>query len=369
MIATPKAAVLTSPETMEIKDFPYPKLDTGMLLRIDSAGVCGTDVHIYNGEVPNLPYPIIQGHEICGTIEQLPENNGIICSEKLNVGDRVVLVPGISCSNCEYCRSFPHMENYCKNRTAYGINMSSLKPPHLFGGFSEFLYAYPRFWAYKIPRSLSPDTAVLIETLSVAMRAVERGFYPNSQYSMGFGIGANMVVQGAGPIGILAALSGKVAGANVIIVDELEHRIKIAKQMGIKNAVNENQMQPHERIAAVKELTEGQGADIIVECTGELSAVNEGIDMLRRGGRYVEMGHFADVGSSKIKPYSICRNDIEIIGSVIAPPPQFKKALYVMKNYDFPFDKLITHKFSLEQTQEAIENAEKRNGMKTIIKP
>ncbi|MBI4167944.1 MAG: zinc-binding dehydrogenase [Candidatus Aenigmarchaeota archaeon] len=364
-----KAAVLTSPKRMEIKDFPYPKLDTGMLLKVDSAGVCGTDVHIYNGKVPNLPYPIIQGHEICGTVEQLPENNGIICSEKLNVGDRVVLVPGISCNNCEYCRSFPHMENYCKNRTVCGINMSSSKPPHLFGGFSEFLYAYPRFWAYKIPRNISPDTAVLIETLSVAMRAVERGFYPNSQYSMGFGIGANMIVQGAGPIGILAALSGKVAGANVIIVDELEHRLKIAKQVGIKNAVNVKQMKPHERIAAVKELTEEQGADLIVECTGELSAVNEGIDMLRRGGRYVEMGHFADVGSSTIKPYSICRNDIEIIGSVIAPPSQFKKALYVMKNYDFPFDKLITHRFGLEQAQEAVENAEKRNGMKTIIKP
>lgn len=364
-----KAAVLAEPNKIEIRNFPRPNTDNGILLKIESVGVCGTDVHIFNGRVPGLPYPIIQGHEICGTIEEISDESNVISNSPLGIGDRVILVPGTSCKKCHYCKFFPHMENYCQHRSIYGVTMCCSNPPHLFGGFAEYLYVLPNFWVYKLPKKISTDVGVLVETFAVAMRAVERGFYPTSPFSAGLGIACNVVIQGAGPVGLLAALSAKIAGGNVIILDKIDFRLKMAKKIGINNTLNIKNLTKEKRIKTVKEMTRGLGTDIVVECTGELEAVEEGIPMLRKGGRYIELGHFADVGEVRLKPFLICRNDLEIIGSVIAPPQQFQKVLDIMEKYDLNLEQMITHRFKLGDTEKAIKNVEERNGVKTIIKP
>lgn len=366
-----KAAVLKSDKNIEIEDFPKPEnIKDGILIKILSVGVCGTDPHIFNGERAGVNHPVIMGHEICGVIENIGKRYESISYDSFNVGDRITIVPGTTCKKCYYCKTFPHMENYCLQRRIYGVTMKSDQPPHLFGGFSEYLYLLPGFWAYKIPESITDDVGSLAEPLAVAIRSVERGMMPGLPYvSMGPGIGSNVVVQGAGTIGILTTLVAKLMGFNVITLDKIDLRLKMVKEFGASKVLDIKNLTKEERIQAVKEQTNGIGADLVIECTGELDAFEEGIEMLRRGGRYVEMGNFADVGFSKIKPNFICRNDIEIVGSVISPPQNFKKAIYILKNYDYPFEKLITHKLGIDDAEKAIKNVAERKGIKTVIKP
>jgi len=366
-----KSAVLKSEKNIEIEEFPKPKnIENGMLIKILSSGVCGTDPHIFNGERAGVNHPIIMGHEICGVIEEIGKKYESVSYDNFSVGDRVTIVPGTTCKKCYYCKTFPHMENYCIDRKIYGVTLKSDQPPHLFGGFSEYLYLLPGFWAYKIPENVTDDVGSLVEPLAVALRSVERGLMPGLPYiSMGLGIGSNVVVQGSGTIGIFTTLIAKLMGANVITLDKIDSRLKVAKEFGASQILNVKNLTREERVQKVKELTNGIGADLAIECSGDLEAFEEGIEMLRRGGRYVEMGNFADIGFSKIKPSLVCRSDIEIVGSVISPPQNFRKAIFILKNYNFPFEKLITHRFRIEDSEKAIKNAAEQKGIKTVVKP
>jgi L-iditol 2-dehydrogenase len=361
---------------LEVKNFDKPKVaDDALLLKIEACGICGTDVHIFRGRRKGTPFPIILGHEFSGVVEEV----GAQASEAMNVrngglaeGDRVTVVPGLPCGRCFYCRNFPQYGNLCTNRLVYGVSRSSRNPPHLYGGYAEHIYIEPGSWVYKLPRGMSFELGALAEPMAVATRALERAFAPGVPFAgQGFGLGSTVVIQGAGPIGLLATGAAKVAGAGkVIVIDRVEQRLRMAERMGADELVDMREFESaNERVKRVLELTEGIGADVVIECTGVPAAVAEGFEMVRRAGKYVEVGHFTDPGGVEIRPHVICFKDMDVLGSWVYPPTQFREALAVLSSGKLPFEELITHKFKVEEALKAIEASESGKCIKAMIKP
>jgi L-iditol 2-dehydrogenase len=374
-----KAAVLKEAKKIEIMEFDKPEVKKdGILMRTEICGICGTDIHIYEGRM-KVPYPIIPGHEFCGKIEEIGETAKTleVMGKTLAEGDMITVVPGTNlfCGKCYYCRFLPHKPNLCINRRAYGSSMSCKNPPHLLGGYGEYVYVDPvHFWVYKLPDDMPLEVAVLTEPMAVASRALERAFEPGLPSARdGFGPSRSVAVQGAGPIGLLVLAAAKIAGAGkVIVIDMAEERLKIAQKFGANHTINLKEIsKPEECIGEVRKLTHGLGADVVVECTGVPTTFPEGIEMTRNGGRYVEVGHFTDSGGVEIHPHSICKKDIDILGSWIYPPTQFETAVSLLySNFDtVPFKELVTHKFRLEETEKGIETMKKHEGLKVVIKP
>ena len=371
MIEMVKAAFLASQRKIEIKDFPKPPSDKRTaLVKVTGCGVCGTDPHIYDGSRLGVVYPNIPGHEIVGILEEMGQECKINTYGTLDIGDRIAIVPGKTCGQCYYCKTFPHLENLCVARKIYGVTLDASNPPNLFGGFAEYLVLNPDYWAFKLPDNIPKGVDSLIEPFAVALHAVERSVAPGLPYaSMGLGPGTTIVIQGAGPIGILATCAARVMGAKVITVDVIKERLRMAKRFGASEVLNVKDIPSELRAIRVREILEGIGADIAIECAGTTQAFEEGIQMIRRGGRYIEMGNFADVGFASVKPSYICRNDIDITGSVIASPWDFRRVLYILTNYQYPFQELITHKFKIDEAEKAIFHVANKRGIKSIIVP
>ncbi|MDE1856792.1 MAG: alcohol dehydrogenase catalytic domain-containing protein [Candidatus Micrarchaeota archaeon] len=365
-----QAAVLERPQTITIAEYRKSVPDGSMLLKVGGAGVCGTDTHNFNRQIPNGPYPYIMGHEVSGTIEAIGRSCGVNSYERLEVGDRVAVTPMIGCGECYYCKKFPHIVNYCQNRRAIGTFYTAKNPPHLYGGFAESIIIPPGFWVHKLPDSVPLDIGALVEPMAVAIHALARIAGTGAPYGqMNVGIGTSIVVQGSGPIGLLVAICAKFSGARVTVLDKVQERLELAKELGINETLNVSGMDDDTLIARIKGLHDGGGPDAVIEATGELDAVQVGVMLPRRGGKYIELGHAVDGGEIRIRPDYICRNYLEIIGSVLAPAHEYPKALHILSNADIPFRKMITGKFRLEDTEKAILNATARRGMKSMVLP
>jgi L-iditol 2-dehydrogenase len=374
-----KASVLEDVGKLSVRDYPRPDVgEGGMLLEMDLCGVCGTDIHLYGGNM-NIPFPVIPGHEFVGWIKELGEGTaGLeVKGQPLAKGDLVTVVPGTNgfCGTCYFCRFMPHKPTYCTNRRVMGVNLSSSEFPHLLGGWAEEIYVdAAHYWVYKVPEGVPAEVAVLAEPMAVSSRAMERAYSPGVPTSgEGFGPGDSVVVQGAGPIGLLAIATARIAGAGkVIAVDMVDERMEIAEKLGADHIID---MRSHtdldSRVAEVKRLTNGLGADVVIECAGVPAAFAEGIELTRRGGRFVEVGHYTDPGNVEVNPHTICMKDIDILGSWAYPPTQFDTALQLLKRGmdDLPLAEIITHKFSVANAEKSIETVKSRKGIKMAITP
>ncbi len=362
-----KAAVIAEPGKLEVRDFDVPKVaEDAMLVKVRACGVCGTDVHLYRGHL-KAPFPIIPGHELSGTVEELgPKANEKlkVHGGALNVGDPVTVVPGLPCGKCHYCRE--NLPNLCTNCAIYGVNRSCANQPNLYGGYSEFLYVEPGSWVYKLPSGMSFETAALTEPTAVSTRALWRALGPIEKAH-----GMTVVVQGLGAIGLLATATAKNAEAEMVIgVDRVEQRIQMALKMGVDEIIDMRELEtPEARVKRVQELTKGLGADITIECAGVPAAFSEGIEMTRRAGKYVEAGHFTDQGGVEIRPHVVCFKDMDILGSWVYPMWQFSEALKVLNSRKFPFEELFTHKFNINEALRAIETSERGECIKALIAP
>jgi len=371
-----KAMVFSEPGKMHISRFDRPEVDEdSILLKVEMVGVCGTDLHIFKAHLSGVPFPIIPGHEILGIVEELGKRANermVIYNGPLETGDRVTLVAGIPCGECFYCRHYPHYDNLCTGRKAYGITRSCEDPPHLLGGYAEYMYLLPGTSIFKVPKRIPAEAAVLTEPLAVASRAVERAFQPGVPFSgEGFGLSSSVVIQGAGPIGILATAVAKAAGAGeVIAIDSVDTRLKMVKEFGADFTIDLRELKTsEERINKVLELTDGHGADVVIECAGIPAAFKEGLEMVRRGGKYIEVGHYTDAGPIDIRPHTICKKDVDILGCWAYPRTQFKKSLSLLDSGGYPFEKLVTHKLSIDEAPKAFSIIEAKEAIKVAIVP
>lgn len=371
-----KAAVFLGPEQLEIKDFPKPKIARDCaLLKVTNCGVCGTDPHIFSGHL-KVPTPTILGHEFSGILEEMgpdfPKKD--MLGKALKEGDAVTLGTSLVCGECYYCRFMPHRNNLCENCDIYGITMTCDNPPYLFGGYAEYVYLYPNTWVFKVPEGLTLEEAALADPMACATKTFERAFQPGLPSSWdGFGIGKSVVIQGLGTIGIMAAAAAKAAGAYPVIgIEGVPLRMEMAKKFGVDVIIDLAKFPTaEEKVQEVKKLTNGIGPDVVLEMAGVPNVFAESIMLARPGGKVVEFGHFTDVGTDAINPQHIVNKDLEIYGVFAYPNSQIATSLTLMQQTKdrFPYHELITHRFPVEKSVEALKAGRDRTCVKSMIVP
>lgn len=369
-----KAAVFLGNETIEIREFPKPKVAQDCaLLKIAACGICGTDPHIYKGHL-KVPAPIVLGHEFSGVIEEMGTDFPRVdmLGKELKAGDRVALGTTMNCGKCYFCRFTPHRNNLCTNCDIYGITMGINKSPSIFGGYSEYIYLLPGSWLFKIDDNMSFEEAALADPCACATRVVERAFSPGMPSSNdSLGIGKSVVVQGLGTIGLLSAACAKACGAYPVIgIESNPIRIAHAKTFGCDVVIDMNEYKTAlERTSKVKELTGGLGGDVVFEMAGVPAAFSESLMLVRAGGKVIEFGHFSNVGTTPLNPQDIVNKDLDIHGVFAYPNSQIGIALNMLQHTKdrFPYKTLITHRFSVEQAEDAIRIGSEKSCVKAMI--
>jgi threonine dehydrogenase-like Zn-dependent dehydrogenase len=303
-----------------MREVPWPKVPPkAALIKIGACGVCGTDQHILKGHWPKpLPWPFTLGHELAGVIVEIGADlKTDFMGKPLTVGSKLMLPPLMPCGFCDWCKHYPEQANKCLTPVYYGRYLGFDKPPHLWGGWAEYVYVdleeLPGTKIYKLPDDMSLLLGSLSEPMTSCIRAFNRAIKAG-----GFKWGDTVVIQGTGPIGILAVAAAQEMGAGrVIAVGAPETpRLQLAREFGAEATVDiEKYKTADERIKRVREIVGGYGADLVMDCSGHPTAGPEGIEFLRDGGTYVEMGQFTDAGSIQTSWHRICTKDLNVLGS------------------------------------------------------
>jgi L-gulonate 5-dehydrogenase len=315
------AAVTTAIRTVNIQRSPTPtRGPQEALLRVETVGICGTDLHIYDGSFP-APLPLVQGHEISGVVEDLPDEYG----GPLAVGDRVAVEPVVACGTCHTCRI--GRRNTCMAVSAIGV--------HRAGGLQEVV-AVPVANCYKAA-DLPADAVALCETMSVSLRAVSRPQVSAAD---------TVVVLGAGPIGLGAVLGASSLGAKVMVVDRFELRLKLASELGATELVQDLDELP----ARVDDWTSGTGASVVIEATGSGVVAARAFDVVGHAGRISIVGVSQDPLPISVRPFT--RKEIDVYGSISTL--DFAGAVAFTRAHKEEVRRLVSHRFALEQTGEAI---------------
>lgn len=385
MNRTVKAAVLTAPKTIEIRDFPYPAIPRGgAVIRTELSGICGTDKHTFKGEIRQYagtaqeittPFPIIQGHENVGIIEEITEEGKHrleFDGQELHVGDRVVMCPDTVCGECWFCKHIPDYP-WCDSIRSYGNSLSCDVPPHLFGGFSQYMAITDKVKLYKVPAGMKPEQAVFAELFDVTY-SLDKAKELYAFDGEGFAFGDTVVIQGAGPLGIMHLIKARMLGADqIIMTDTSAFRLGLAKRFGADITLCLADTTQEERVDTVLRNTGGRGADVVVECAGEPEAFPEGMKMVRKAGVYLVVGNFVDVGRTvEFKPHEICSKDIRIMGMSNHSISGYAPSLRMLQRYEkqFPIEELITHRFGVKDAEKAIYTAmDYGKSMKVVIDP
>ena len=361
---TVRAVAMTAPGQTEMRTYPYPTMDRdSAILKVDMAGICGTDRHIYKGEATELRgksiFPYVGGHEVIGTIEEIGENAAKVMEydkQPLAVGDRVALAVEVNCGHCFYCRK--HYNNTtCLNQIqAYGLHPNCETKPYLRGGFAEYMYVRPGTHLFKVPEEMPTDIAVFVEEMAVAYHSLGRAAGPFAPVNEGFGPGQSVAILGNGPLGILHGIMASIHGAGLRIATDLSDlRLGIAEGLYADVTLNASRISEEDRIAQVQDMTEGVGPDLVIESAGEPEAFIEALKMVRKGGTVIEVGNWVDLG----KPVNldvmqhISSKNLHI-HSVFHCGTNWGPVLKILQQqsdrYDFP--SLITHRFGLDELVE-----------------
>ncbi len=361
-----KAAVLdsTNPRHLDIQEFEIPAMpqDDQLLIRTMLAGICGSDLHFFTGG--SAPGLVIPGHEFVGEVVNAGENFRDANGMPLTVGDRVVAESTIPCGECVYCRGvgsrYDKWVDYaaCETYTLFG-NIPLGEPLWLSGGYSEMVQIPRGGLVHKIPDQIDIEEAVLLEPLSVAVRASLRA---------GVSSGDTVVVLGPGPIGQLCLVAAQAAGATDLIlvgVDGDEARLTMGKELGANRVVNASR---ENGLEILLDLTGGRRADRVIDATGAPPAFWQGVEMTARGGVYVCMGGFPADQAISIYPDYLIRNKIDIRFSHTGAN-SFHRALNIIASKRFPLRKLITRRIPLEGAEAALNAMLKRRGddLKVVI--
>lgn len=349
----PNAAVLAQfNQPLELRQYDLPStLEPGAaLVRTEMAGICGTDVHLWKGELP-IQLPVILGHETVGRITALGDGlERDWTGQPLRVGDRITWTSTTSCGQCYYCAE-KHQPTRCPQRRAYGIGYRCDVEPHFLGGYAEYHYLRPRANLFKLPDALSTEAVIGAGcALITAIHGVER---------TGIEWRDTVVVQGAGPVGIAALAVAKSAGAGqVIVIGAPKARLEMARRFGADQVIDLADVRtPAERMAAVREWTRGFGADVVLECVGAPAAVTEGMELCRDGGKYLILGHYCDAGPIAWNPHLVTRKQLTVTGSWSSEPRHLRAALEFLRATPdrFPFAEMVSHRFPLARANEALQ--------------
>lgn len=330
---------------IEIRDIAEPQVQPGQVkIKIHSAGICGTDIHIYKDEFRSWP-PVVLGHEVSGEIVDL--GDGV---EGLSHGERVTSETYFAtCGTCRYCRN--GQTNLCLNRRSIGSAVN--------GGFTQYVVV-PAKNIHRLPENVSFRAGALTEPLA----CVAHGVLLNAPT---VSAGDVAVIAGPGAIGLLALQVIKAAGATVMILGTNgdEQRLALAQELGADYTVNVQQQEP---LSLVQELTdEGMGADVVYDCSGAGPAAMQLLKLVRRRGRYVQIGLFGKPVSWDLD--QLCYKELIVTGSNASTPPSWLRALRLLANGTVKTEPLITHTFPVTEWEAAFNHFEQKSGIKTLLQP
>jgi len=360
-----KVALLRKPlGEFEIEEHPLPQPGPGeMLLKVELAGICGTDVHIYEGYGDPRLFPVVLGHENVGLIEALGEEvKADFFGERLRVGDRVAVQPGVACYSCYYCLVLKSPTRCVNKRGSYGFGGSRKTP--FTGGFSQYLLVdMPGTFLAKT--EMPAERAVLLEPLTVALHAADRS---------NIRLGDTVVIQGSGAIGLMTLICARMAGANrVIVIGGPEGRLKLARRLGADLTIDIEAIPDRaERARLVRENTRGgYGADVVLECAGVGAALVEAFELVRDSGTVVEVGHFIDTGTITLNPnrHLVVKN-LNLIGVFGSALEHFARGLPILEKGEHPFAEMLSHQLPLEEVRNGMEalRGSYRLGGREVIK-
>lgn len=338
-----KAVVYDAPRSFSIKEVPTPEPLVGeVLIKVTQTGICGTDLHIHEGDF-YAAFPLIPGHEIVGTVAELGQ--GVT---DFSVGDRVTINPNINCGNCHSCRSGRPL--LCKNLKGIGTNWP--------GGFAEFLTA-PVQYTYLVD-GIDDDTAVATEPAACAMHGLE---------TLQVKPGSTALVFGAGPTGILLSqLLVKGGAAKVTVAASSAFKLDRALELGIDETFHMNREDLEGDIKKLFELSGNVGYDVVVDATGSPSVSERTVELTRDGGTVMFYGVTGPEDRVSLSPYDIFRREITIKGS-FAEISSFPATIEALRSGRAKTDGLITHRFSLDEYGTALETLRTKSAHKVVIVP
>ena len=361
---TAKVAMLTKTKTIEIKEFPIPELqDDDILVKVEGAGICGTDVHEWRADPFGL-MPVVLGHEGTGEIIALGKNIKTDTSGKpIKVGDKVV-TSVISCGECNICRNHPANTNLCDKQGVFGLIPHNDEQP-LLGWFATHLLIRGKGATYFVVNDLDLYERMILELACVCVHALKRA---NGTGLMNFN--TKVVIQGLGPVGLVMACVLRAAGINhIIAIDGTQTRLDMAKKLGVKTVINFKEAKTlEERVELVKEACGGNLADFAFQCTGVPAAAADIYSYIRRGGGMCEMGFFVNNGEYQINPhFTMCNKEINLVGSWDYSADDYPTTMAFLRQareMNIPIKELITHTYPLEKMNEAMEMNVSQQGIK-----
>lgn len=341
----------------EMREYPVPDPEPdAVVTKITMSSICGSDVHMYKGDFGPMALgskdrPRILGHEFVGKVYKLGSNiKTDFMGRPLKEGDRVVWCYYVSCGRCPSCLSDIALP--CPNRHSH-VPASSDDYPHFKGAFAEYYYVSPAQWLYKVPDAVPDSAAVYVDcAASTVAYALHKATYP---------LGATAVILGAGGLGLSATPMAKDMGASqVIVVDKIPERLEVAKSFGADHTIDYVQYPtPEARIERVKQLTGGQGANVVLEVVASApEVVEEGLSMLCLGGTFISSGLVGKVEVTHTMGHLIDRG-IKMVGSANYKAWTMPRVLdFMARNIDkYPLDKIISDKFKLEDAEKAMKMA------------
>lgn len=311
--------------------------DHDVLIKIDSATICGTDIQILKGNYHSAP-PVVLGHEYSGTIEAKGPR-----VTSLEIGDLVTVEPHLYCGICKYCRI--GKEHMCLEKKAFGV--------HLDGGFAQY-NVVPERITYKVPAGITSTEAALTENVGCCLHGIDLANIEQ---------GDEVVILGGGFVGIVLAELAKLRGAsNVILVEPNEERQNIIRNRGFQvlNPITVNV------VDTIIELTSGLGADLVIEAAGRKETAKQCFDLVGRGGTILFFGVLPPNEKIDISPNDIYKRELNVIGSAINPFSHHR-SINLLKSLNLK--ELVTHHYPLKDINKALETVGNGLGIKVAVHP
>jgi L-iditol 2-dehydrogenase len=370
---------MTGPGRIGIEEFPRPDPAEGAaLIRISCSGVCGTDKHTFRRETVQyagtphereLAYPIICGHENVGVVE---ETGGVVLDfsgRPLLPGDRIVPGANLVCGQCWFCRhGFPYYA--CERLEDYGNSLNAKEPPFLHGGWAELMYLHPGTRVFRVPDELPDEVAVLTEPMAVTHGLDTAAGLPVPHRLES---GGSLAVIGVGPLGLCHAIKARMLGCGELVaIDVLPTRLAFAEEIGATLTLNATEGELADRVEAVRRVTGGRGADVVVDCSGVAETFVEALALVRWGGTVIEAGAFVDLGSVPVNPNAdICSRNICVLGIGGETDSAYEPAMAAMAAHldRLPLDRVVSHRFPLERAAEALEVSQADAATKVVLHP
>ncbi len=345
------AAVRTGPSRTEMREFPMPDIpEDSALLRMEVAGICGTDVKLY--KTPPSSTPVIMGHENIGTIARAGRE--FTRRKGFKEGDLVFVEHYVMCGKCEWCHrgEYRHCENtdwrHNPDAIRYGYT-SAEKAPHLWGGFAQYVYLPWNAVVHRVPKGVTPELAGLVTPMA---NGVEWSLFDG-----GVGYDSRVLIQGPGQQGLSQTVISKQAGASLIIVTGTSRdaaRMEVAKALGADYVID---VQKEDALARISEITGGKGVDVVLDCTAGAGTtpVLLGVDALKRkGGTIVVQGELAEFPG-----FPLGKITVKFITIKSARGHSYRAcelALQQLASKRFPLERITTHRFALKDVDLAIKS-------------